>query len=851
MIFSVDKLRLICLSQMAFDFRLLFASDLEGGSTSTSDPVVNFAAIVEALDNENTLVVSSGDNWIPGPVYNAGSIQSSWRDTGALNNLYNTLYGVDTFDSLREAPGVIDQAFMNAIGFDASAVGNHEFDAGSSAFADLVERDQRTSNEDGTDDGPTGDRYEGLLFPYLSANLDFDNSALGGFATTEVINAGSNQAAAGENLGRNTIAPAAIFDVNGEQVAVIGATTPIVDTISSPDGVEIRGGGGLRTLPVNDAETDLVTDALAAEIQPVIDEVVAQGIDKIVMLTHLQQSSIEIALISKLTDVDVIVAGGSGSTLFDLDNTETTSDDIYTTTNLSGDPAFVVSVEGDYRRVGQLDLSFDDDGAASINLARGIETTDENVELVGGDQTTGRAAALQGVWDNLNLQIRNSDSRVIGYTDTFIVGDRPWVRQEETTMGNLSADAQLWYVRQQPGQDDIHVSLKNGGGIRANVGVPNDQSANPINYAPPAARTEAVDGYDKPAGAISELENQTVLRYDNNLVRVETTAAGLRRLIEHGVSASTSNASGEATSAPGQFPQIAGMRFAFSSAEGADFNGSEEGQQIVRDLVIVNDDGHVIDVVVQDGELQGNPDRQVNMVTNEFLAGGFGFRGDSYPFIDEGEDPGVALNVTDILDEAGEATGEQVSFEAYLQAFHSTPETAFGLLETNRTADRRIIDLASGNSLSVFDAVKPSERLNGTDRRDSITGTAVAEKILGRQKGDELMGMGGNDMLKGAGGADVLMGGAGDDTLKGGGGSDTLSGDAGADRFVLSKGSDVVSDFSIDEGDQIAIKNGQFIEFASENGGVRIVSTSGIDIDTYLEGVGLDDFLAATPMVYI
>ena len=86
-----------------------------------------------------------------------------------------------------------------------------------------------------------------------------------------------------------------------------------------------------------------------------------QCIDKIVMLTHMQQSSIELALIGKLTDVDVIVAGGSGSTLFDLDNTETTTDDIYSTTNLGGDPAFVVSVEGDYRRVGQLDLSFDDD----------------------------------------------------------------------------------------------------------------------------------------------------------------------------------------------------------------------------------------------------------------------------------------------------------------------------------------------------------------------------------------------------------------------------------------------------------------------------------------------------------
>ena len=35
---------------MAFDLRILFASDLEGGSTASADPVVNFAAIVEALD---------------------------------------------------------------------------------------------------------------------------------------------------------------------------------------------------------------------------------------------------------------------------------------------------------------------------------------------------------------------------------------------------------------------------------------------------------------------------------------------------------------------------------------------------------------------------------------------------------------------------------------------------------------------------------------------------------------------------------------------------------------------------------------------------------------------------------
>ena len=837
---------------MAFDLRILFASDLEGGSTASADPVVNFAAIVEALDNENTLVLSSGDNWIPGPVYNAGAIRSSWRDSGALNDLYNTLYGVETYDSLREVPGVIDQAFMNAIGFDASAIGNHEFDASPSAFADLIERDQRTSNDDGSDDGPTGDRYEGLHFPYLSANLDFTGSDLESFVSPSVvINAGSNNPAFGANAGRNLIAPAAVFEVgaDGERVGVIGATTPIVDTISSPTGITISGSAGLGRTPQNDAEIDLVTDALAAALQPALDQLQLQGVDKIILLSHLQQVGIEISLLGKLSGVDVIVAGGSGGTLFDIGSTLETNDDVFVSTNKDGDAAYVVSVEDDYSRVGQLDLSFDDAGVPSIVTARGIATTDENVSAVGGDKTTGRAAAVQAVWNNLNSQIQTSDSNVFGYSNVYIVGDRPFVRQQETTLGNLSADAQLWYARQQPGQGDIHVSLKNGGGIRADIGAPDDQSSNPIQYSAPEQRTEAEDGYNKPAGAITELDAQSVLRFNNSLVRVETTAAGLRRLIEHGISASSTDSNGNPTQTQGQFPQIAGMRFAYSGADDADFNAAEDGQQRVRDLVIVDDNDQVTDVIVEGGALQGDPSRQINMVTINFLAGAFGFRGDGYPFIDEGDDAGVSSSTTDITDATGEPAGEQVAFEEYLKNFHSTPATAFSILETSRTADRRIIDLASGSRLSVFDAEMPDLKVSGSNGRDLLKGSAASEEISGLKKNDEIKGKGGNDYLIGNGGKDTLMGNRGSDTLNGSKGNDLLIGGKGSDRFILSKGMDVVQDFSIEQGDQIAIKNGQFIEFASEDGGVRITSTSGID--THLESVGLDDFLAATPMVYI
>ncbi|MEO1654025.1 MAG: CHRD domain-containing protein, partial [Bacteroidota bacterium] len=60
-----------------FTLQLLHASDLEGGVEAISN-APNFAAITDALEErvDNTVIISGGDNYIPGPFFNAAADRS-------------------------------------------------------------------------------------------------------------------------------------------------------------------------------------------------------------------------------------------------------------------------------------------------------------------------------------------------------------------------------------------------------------------------------------------------------------------------------------------------------------------------------------------------------------------------------------------------------------------------------------------------------------------------------------------------------------------------------------------------------------------------------------------------------
>ncbi|MEB3312788.1 MAG: bifunctional metallophosphatase/5'-nucleotidase, partial [Cyanobacteriota bacterium] len=104
---------------MVFTLQVLHASDQEAGIPALQD-AIGLSAVMNALgdDYENSLRLTSGDVFIAGPFF------------GASADLY------DSATSGRPAgqAGLADMLIQNRLGWDAAAVGNHEFDAGDSSF---------------------------------------------------------------------------------------------------------------------------------------------------------------------------------------------------------------------------------------------------------------------------------------------------------------------------------------------------------------------------------------------------------------------------------------------------------------------------------------------------------------------------------------------------------------------------------------------------------------------------------------------------------------------------------------------------------------------------------------------
>nr|HMQ55248.1 bifunctional metallophosphatase/5'-nucleotidase [Anaerolineae bacterium] len=144
--------------------------------------VARFATLVnqlrtEAVDgsgNTGVVLLSSGDNFLAGPELEA---------------------------SLEKGVPYYDSTAIKLLDYDAMAIGNHEFDFGPDVLANFIE-------------GVEG------AFPFVSANLDFSGES----ALQAMVDSG--------NIVKSTI-----IDEEGQQIGVVGATTPSIPFISSPRNV--------------------------------------------------------------------------------------------------------------------------------------------------------------------------------------------------------------------------------------------------------------------------------------------------------------------------------------------------------------------------------------------------------------------------------------------------------------------------------------------------------------------------------------------------------------------------------------------------------------------------------------
>ena len=429
-----------------------------------------------------------------------------------------------------------------------------------------------------------------------------------------------------------------------------------------------------------------------------MDSLVASGINKIILLAHMQQIAIEKALAPLLTDVDVIVAGGSNSLLADSNDTLRAGDTAADTYPLqfnsaSSEPVLLVNTDGDYKYLGRLLLDFDAEGRilngnldADINGA--WATTDAMVTSLGATPN----AEVQAITSAAQSVLLERDGNIIGRTAVYLDGRRSQVRTQETNMGNLTADANLWVAKQADAS--VAVSLKNGGGIRSDIGLvlqpPGTTDPALVQFLPPQANAAA----NKEEGDISQFDLETVLRFNNGLTLLTVTAAELKDIIEHSVAATEPGAT------PGQFPQVAGLSFTFNSSltarEGTDTNGDTTvaGKRI-RDMAIVDDTGAIVDTLVTDGAIVGDGTRAIRIVILDFIAKCVGNEtescGDDYPLKGLAAADRVDINTDPGLSAFADPGSEQDALAEYLLANFAT--TAFAEAETPAALDTRIVDL--------------------------------------------------------------------------------------------------------------------------------------------------------------
>lgn len=117
------------------------------------------------------------------------------------------------------------------------------------------------------------------------------------------------------------------------------------------------------------------------------------------------------------------------------------------------------------------------------------------------------------------------------------------------------------------------------------------------------------------------------------------------------------------------------------------------------------------------------------------------------------------------------------------------------------------------NEIVILELEKP---LN-LDPRVGLAAAPVSfpgRTIFGQEGNDVLIGSSGADLIVGSNGTDTLLGQDGNDTLEGGSGQDTLVGGGGRDVFVLigGDGTDIITDFSLAQGDRIGLARGLTFE---------------------------------------
>lgn len=575
-------------------------------------PAAHALVVLHTSDNESDILGSAASSKDPsrerrGGIGRAVSIMRALRASAAAPVLT-----VASGDTLMPAPELkVEIGRENAVakgnnllGYDVSALGNHEFDNGETYLAGFI----RQAN-----------------FPYLSASVTVNRGPL------KDLHVGGGKAPAPEDTPwagqipgkvstRALLCAGKLKQVEGQKpvcdgktVGVVGATTERLRMLSSvTDAVDVK-----DTL-------EGVRDAIQAEV----DVLRANGVDVIFLLSHLQDVNKELKLIELgLVGIDVVVAGGGDDRLANahhrlLDGEtrpalcdrlplggEGLAGSCYPLLRVAtdGKPVAVVATDGQLKYIGRLEVSFDDEGVLTgVNTARSRPWPVDEMSLLElrADLDKEALAFETSVRDYLAPLMQT-----IATSSAFLDGTRESVRNHETNLGNLSSDAMMAAAKAFARKEERNgvrapaFAVRNGGGIRASIGYVDATTS------------------ERKGGPIRKLDVESALRFDNELMLVTTTHQVLRSTLE---SALRGVGTGR-----GSFPH-------FSSEVEMTFHpgGAEQTHEVVdgkivavkcpggrvRSLTVTPNGGKAIPIVA--AGVTVTPSQSISFVTLKYMANG-------------------------------------------------------------------------------------------------------------------------------------------------------------------------------------------------------------------------------------
>jgi 2',3'-cyclic-nucleotide 2'-phosphodiesterase (5'-nucleotidase family) len=573
-----------------FELQIIHSSDNESAfaDPATLEPkVLHYAAIVAGLrrlaPKANSLHLLAGDITLPGPFYRAAG------EVGWLG-----------------ARGLADISVFNALGVAANGIGNHEFDGGIDDFARMLAASS---------------------FPFLAVNLDFTGVRPGPGAPA--IRIGRDGGSVIENAGK--VARSSYVEVGGHKIGLIGrAPADFFNVVADPaknlPGLEFYGGRD----PANNQPRVSAVDQVLEQVRLLT----AQGIDKIILLDHAQDYTVDPLSTDKLSGIDVIVAAGSTGFMarpratgpFNLLRPGDRPGPDYPTrrTDRDGKPVLVVNSDQLYRYVGHLIVAFDRAGhVVRVSDRSGpVPTTTEGVAALA--RLTGRpvepsAGVVQTLHAVRETRLVGTLDRVLGQTDAVLNGNRLEVRTRETNLGRLAADATLWHARQRLAGRPIDLALKNGGGIRDSI----------------------------PRPQITGFTLASALAFNNKMAVVDIDGGQLLAIMENAVS--------RLPAADGRFPQLAGALVEFDPGKpGVSDQVTLATPSRIRSLRIVRE-GAAAEALVENGRVVGDLTRSYRLATNDFLlTGGDGYQAlkamaGKATLFDTGEQEVVGRYVAEVL----------------------------------------------------------------------------------------------------------------------------------------------------------------------------------------------------------